>query len=225
MSAETFEQVQRVLVNHRQPGERSSRHHQYLTGTVHCGRCRSRLQYGVSRGRTRETYAYYFCAGRHSVGNGCQLPYLRLEAVEHAVTQQWQVEVLKGEFAADLDCQLLVSIGKYNANMSHDRQRLTKRLESMKRERTSGPTWPCSGQCRLTSPPKSSDSSATSCSPPSQPSSASPAITRTTGHWRQPSWRWPVTAATPTQFPGRRAAATTTRHGSSGWRLTPMMTP
>jgi len=73
VSAETFEQVQRVLVNHRQPGERSSRHHQYLTGTVHCGRCRSRLQYGVSRGRTRETYAYYFCAGRHSVGNGCQL--------------------------------------------------------------------------------------------------------------------------------------------------------
>ncbi len=48
ISAETFEQVQRVLVAHRVSGERSYRHQHYLVGSLFCGRCASRLLFGLA---------------------------------------------------------------------------------------------------------------------------------------------------------------------------------
>ena len=62
IDAEVFEAVQRVLINHRVSGERSYRRQHYLSGSLVCGRCRSRLGYGLSTGRTGESYGYSFAS-------------------------------------------------------------------------------------------------------------------------------------------------------------------
>ena len=80
-----FEQVQQVLAAHRQSGERSYRRQHYLAGTLYCERCGSKLIFGVAKGRRGNEYAYWFCLGRHTYKNGCDLPYLAAEKIEAAV--------------------------------------------------------------------------------------------------------------------------------------------
>jgi site-specific DNA recombinase len=60
VSADTFAQVQRVLAAHRLSGERSWKHKHYLSGSVFCARCGSRLLFGITTGRRSDTYEYFF---------------------------------------------------------------------------------------------------------------------------------------------------------------------
>jgi site-specific DNA recombinase len=88
-----FAEVQRVLTAHRLSGERSWEHKQYLSGSLFCARCASRLLFGVTTGRRGDTYEYCFCSGRHSGRTACDLPWLPLEQVETAVGRQWDTEL------------------------------------------------------------------------------------------------------------------------------------
>jgi site-specific DNA recombinase len=131
---ETFEKVQRVLVDHRVSGERSSRNKHYLTGSLICGRCRSRLGYSVMTGRTGQPYGYFFCLGRHSGRTDCQLRYLPESDVETAVEDVWQNERPRLPIA-DLQMNLLAD---FEDNASHARsevERLNRRSEQIRRER------------------------------------------------------------------------------------------
>ena len=73
VDAATFETAQAVLTAHRVSGERSHKHKHYLSGSLLCARCGSRLLFGISTGRQGEHYEYFFCAGRHSGRAGCDL--------------------------------------------------------------------------------------------------------------------------------------------------------
>jgi len=76
-----FEQMQTVLDSQRTSGERSWRHHHYLSGALYCGSCGTRLVYTQARGRNA-TYEYFVCMGRP---DNCEQPHHRVEAVEQAV--------------------------------------------------------------------------------------------------------------------------------------------
>jgi DNA invertase Pin-like site-specific DNA recombinase len=64
VTPETFAAVQAVLAAHRLSGERSYKPRQYLSGSVCCARCGSRLQFSITTGRRGDRYDYFICAGR-----------------------------------------------------------------------------------------------------------------------------------------------------------------
>ncbi len=77
---ELFERVQSVMSAHYKAGEREQRHRHYLKGLLVCHRCGSRMTLAV----TTKGYRYFYCLGRHR-RNGCDQPYLPIEAVEREV--------------------------------------------------------------------------------------------------------------------------------------------
>ena len=135
VSAETFEQVQRVLSAHRVSGERSYRQQHYLTGTLRCGRCQSRLLFVVSRGRRGDLYEYFYCAGRHSGRTDCRLPHIPVQQLERVVEMHWQQEAFTPEVASGIRRELLESLGNFEASRQQERDRLVTRQQAIRRER------------------------------------------------------------------------------------------
>jgi site-specific DNA recombinase len=80
----TFQRVQSILEAHRLAGERPSRHHHYLRGSLRCGECGSRIGFTNSRGNGGH-YAYFYCLGRQKKRTACQQPYVSVETVERSV--------------------------------------------------------------------------------------------------------------------------------------------
>jgi hypothetical protein len=83
-----FATVQQLLEQRRTAGDKTRKHHHYLSGSLRCGRCGQRLLYGFGSGRMGTRYDYFFLA-RHPVGKSCDLPYLPADQVERAVEDQW----------------------------------------------------------------------------------------------------------------------------------------
>src|ERR1700728_1540103 len=72
-------------------GERLWHHQHYLKGTVFCAGCGQRLSYGLSRSKSGQHYAYYFCSSRIN-GTSCDMrTNMRPELIEQAV-QRYYVE-------------------------------------------------------------------------------------------------------------------------------------
>jgi hypothetical protein len=86
VGAEVFDRVQRVLALHGGGGTRQRRHHHYLKGLLWCGRRRRRFTLMRGRGNGG-TYFYFLCRGRQD--HVCDQPYLRVEAMETAVTRHY----------------------------------------------------------------------------------------------------------------------------------------
>jgi len=99
ISVETFAHVQAVLKTRRRAREKVRKHPHYLKGTLHCGRCGSRLSFTRSKGRSAY-YDYFFCLGRHTKRNDCDLPHLPAAMVEQAVIAHYATVEL-GEAAAE----------------------------------------------------------------------------------------------------------------------------
>ena len=135
VSLDVFAQVQAVLTAHRQSGERSYRRHHYLAGTLYCNECDSKMIYSLSRGRRGQLYGYWFCIGRHTYKNGCQLPYLPAEAIEDKVVGQWQQERLAEAQADVIRDNLLADLADYTTTTNDARHRLDQRIETIQRER------------------------------------------------------------------------------------------
>jgi site-specific DNA recombinase len=83
-----WQRVQDLLASRRIAGDRSWRHQHYLKGALRCGRCDGRMGYGTARGNGGE-YDYFFCLGRHTGRNTCDLPYLSVLETEDVIAQQW----------------------------------------------------------------------------------------------------------------------------------------
>ena len=86
---ELFDRVQDLLEARSGTGMHMQVHHHYLKGSLWCGRCdadgrRNRLIYMEVKGGQ---YAYFVCMGRYE--HVCDLPYLRVEAIEDAVEQHY----------------------------------------------------------------------------------------------------------------------------------------
>ncbi len=135
VSPETFAEVQRVLSAHRLSGERSWKHKQYLSGSLYCARCSSRLLFSITTGRRGESYEYFFCSGRQSGRTSCDLPWLPVEQVEEAVLRQWEAESFPEALVSRLRQQLTDDLRSFNATTEQERQRLQERVSSIRRER------------------------------------------------------------------------------------------
>ena len=77
VTPETFAAVQAILAAHRLSGERSYKHRQYLSGSVCCARCGSRLQFSITTGRRGDRYDYFTAPGgtaaaRRATCPGCR---------------------------------------------------------------------------------------------------------------------------------------------------------
>jgi site-specific DNA recombinase len=82
ISRALFDQVQGVLVAHRQSGERERRHKHYLKGTLFCGDCDLRLTYSQNKGNGGR-YEYFVCPNKQR--GACAQPYHRADRVEDAI--------------------------------------------------------------------------------------------------------------------------------------------
>ena len=135
ISAAVFDRVQTVLAAHRQSGERAYRNHHYLAGSLRCARCDSKLIFGESRGRLGVCYQYFFCYGRHTLKNGCDLPFLPVELVEDVVTGHWRFEHIAEETITRLQAAVLEDLGVHEAATEQERHRISERVHALKRER------------------------------------------------------------------------------------------
>lgn len=82
---ETFDRVQVLLAEKRTAGERQQTRSHYLRGSVFCDECGGRLCYGVSTGRTGQSYPYFFCLGRIKRSDCSQRANIRPELIEAAL--------------------------------------------------------------------------------------------------------------------------------------------
>lgn len=73
-----------VLAAHHQADERHVRHHHYLTGSLRCNRCGSRLSFTVAKRR----YQYFYCRDARR-NPGCPMPHLPVRPVERLVEQRY----------------------------------------------------------------------------------------------------------------------------------------
>jgi site-specific DNA recombinase len=134
VDAETFEQVQRTLADHRTAGERAYRREHYLVGSVRCGRCRAKLLYTVAKGRGGREYGYFYCASRLDGGN-CGQRYLPEHLVEQAVEDQWQLEVVPQEDLAGIRDDLADDLARHERLATSAIEGMTTRVHTIKRER------------------------------------------------------------------------------------------
>ena len=124
------------------PGSRSSpdtdlrKHLNYLTGTLHCGRCRSRLMYTLVKGNGG-SYEYFVCTGRHTGLTGCELPYVPLYRIEAAVARLWHDEqaVWEADGIAQVEQGLLKQLEGAQASANQAQTLLERQIDKVTRER------------------------------------------------------------------------------------------
>ncbi len=81
----TFERVQQVLAAHKASGDRSSKHHHYLGGSIFCGRCGQRFGFGRHRSKDGSHYEYFSCNSRVHPRGACGARYFRVHLTEAAI--------------------------------------------------------------------------------------------------------------------------------------------
>lgn len=101
MSDEVFEKVQKLLDSRSTAGERRSKHHHYLKGTLYCNVCHERgivrrMVVARARGRHGNFYYYFFCVGR-SV-NKCSSSYISTAVLEEAMIAHYRRIQFSAEF-------------------------------------------------------------------------------------------------------------------------------
>ncbi len=83
-----FDRVQQLLAAHALSGDRSSKHENYLKGSIFCGACGARLTYGRHRARSGQHYEYFSCARKRTSGRvHCTSSYLPTGTVETTVAR------------------------------------------------------------------------------------------------------------------------------------------
>ena len=131
----TFERVQDVLGAHGRSGERAYSSSNYLAGSLYCALCESKLVYSISTGSGGRRYAYWFCIGRHTYNNGCELPYLREDEVEQAVSRRWLDERFDEDTIEWLRSDLSTAMHSQARQDENEVAQLRRQVESIERER------------------------------------------------------------------------------------------
>ncbi|MGN6188223.1 MAG: recombinase family protein [Conexibacter sp.] len=129
-----FERVEAVFAAHRSAGEKDRKHGHYLKGTLYCARCGSRMSLANARGNGG-TYRYFFCIGRHVRRTVCDQPYLRVEAVELAVTRYYAQVRLSDDEHRQVEAFLAESIGPLERQRKQAADRARRRLAALTGQR------------------------------------------------------------------------------------------
>ncbi len=133
IDAALFAQVQAVLKDKAQSGEKTQKHHHYLKGTVFCGECGSRFVFSRNTGRGG-TYDYFKCQGQHN-GVECAIRYLRADWVEAQVEDAWAQVQATGTELAQLRSGLIEHLGLQHGDARAQLEAATKRRAKLEDER------------------------------------------------------------------------------------------
>jgi site-specific DNA recombinase len=134
VSSETWDAVQDLLDSRNQSGERFREHRHYLKGTIYCARCQRRLCFTRARGKMGQYYDYFFCLGRQG-GNGCDLPWLQVGAVEERISELHQ-EITYSQAEADqTKAELSAAMRKLVGHREKDASSQRKRVDQLEAER------------------------------------------------------------------------------------------
>lgn len=128
-----FAQVQAVLKDRANSGEKTQKHHHYLKGTVFCGECGSRLVFSRNTGRGG-TYDYFKCQGQQN-GVDCSIRYLRADDVEAKVESVWREVQASGEQLVRLRSSLIEHLGRHHVDARSQLNAATKRRAKLEDER------------------------------------------------------------------------------------------
>lgn len=130
----TFTKVQEVLQAHKTSGARSYRTTQYLSGTLFCGRCHSRLAFAISKGRV-SYHGYFFCMGRHEKRTACDLPYLKVHEVEDTIVDLYASEPISTSEKEALVAEIREEIPTLDIKSSLATKRLKEEIEEINQQR------------------------------------------------------------------------------------------
>ncbi|WP_090361429.1 recombinase family protein [Mycolicibacterium fluoranthenivorans] len=133
VSQALFERVQEVLNARSARGQRDRIHQHYLKGMLFCQRCRdagrtSRMIYTQSKGNGG-VYAYFACRGRQD--KLCDLPHLRVELVENAVSVHYSTLRLPIDFIQDVRNRLEETVTDSQTSTRELHASLTRRLRQI----------------------------------------------------------------------------------------------
>ncbi len=133
---ETFRQVQERLASNRGGGNRE-RKHLYLSGSLYCGSCKSRLVYTQNQGRHGGFYEYYACTGRQLKTTECRAPHLAVTRVEEAIGRLWSGEqaVWQAKAIPALRERLKDHLDAHRDNSSRNSTVLRRRIDKVQRDR------------------------------------------------------------------------------------------
>ena len=127
---ELFDRVQTMLSIRRSAAEKQRLHHHYLKGSVFCLGCGSRLCITRAKGR----YFYFFCLGRQR-RQGCQQPYLGVDAVEAVIEDHYRFINLDPEMAAQARQALANELAQRREHSQLETKRQQRRLAKLADER------------------------------------------------------------------------------------------
>ncbi len=125
VSQELFDKVQDLLDLRSAKGNRERIHSYHLKGMLFCARCRqagrtSRFVFTRVTSRTGKKYDYFICRARQD--GLCDLPHLRTDLVEHAITDHYHTLQLPPDFIETIRTQLDTAI--------HDEQTSVRALHA-----------------------------------------------------------------------------------------------
>lgn len=130
VSEATFQAVQAMLSSKKLGGDKSWKHQQYLSGTVFCGRCRSRLGFTKAKG---QRYDYFYCLGRAKKRTDCDLPYLPADSVERHVEHYWQSVALTTRQADDVRDEVRRQLSEQTKGRSRELVAAERQLSKLTR--------------------------------------------------------------------------------------------
>jgi site-specific DNA recombinase len=137
VSEETWSRVQAVLRSQNLAGDKKRKHPHYLTGSVFCGNCHSRLLVTRAKGRRGEVYPYFICLGRHQKRTDCQFKAVLIDHVEALVEEEYErVQAdLRPEWIAKLREVLSADMETFRTHVQFELAQQTKRIDRLNAER------------------------------------------------------------------------------------------
>lgn len=146
ISQELFDRVQEVRDLQRGGGTRARVHSHYLKGALWCHRCGKRFYYVPGHSKTGQVYFYFMCAGRHQ--GVCDLPYLKPEAVERAVEDNYATITVSADLRKRIKDAMTETIRQHDRTDHGMRDALNRRLTEISRKQSEyvdlvgHPMWP-----------------------------------------------------------------------------------
>jgi site-specific DNA recombinase len=142
VDVETFEKVQLLLTASRNGRDRPQVHEQYLTGSLYCAECGSRLVFSRIKNRHGKVYDYFCCLGRRSRrrGGSCTTGHYSVADVERAVEDLYRTvriapaiqQAIRSELDDHLDAQQSVvrsEIARHRGRVEAIKAKQSKLLE------------------------------------------------------------------------------------------------
>ncbi|MFE9789218.1 recombinase family protein [Nocardia salmonicida] len=134
ISQDLFDLVQDMINMRSADGQRDRIHQHYLKGSLYCGRCRandrtSRLIYSRVTGRNGRYYSYFLCRSKQE--GACDLPHLKVAAVEQAIADHYRELQLPDDFLAEVRAELDATLDDEQASVRERHASLSTRLAKL----------------------------------------------------------------------------------------------